>query len=163
MKTFHELLESNSACKEGAEFAASHATAEEAWAACEEKHRLFACWCVRSTPSGGGKTTWYLLTDERSRHAIVVAERFAAGEATHDELAAARDAALAAARDAAWSAAGSAARAARDAAGSAARASAGAAAWSAAWSAARAAARAAQAQALRDIYGFPFAALLADD
>jgi hypothetical protein len=79
--------------------------------------RLFACWCVRQV--------WHLLTDERSKNAVEMAEKFANGEATEDELNAAWDAA----RDAAWAAA-------RDAAGDAAWAAARDAAWAAAWAAA---------------------------
>ena len=86
--------------------------------------RLYAVWCARQVQ--------HLMTDPRSIAALDVAERHATGEATDDELMAARDAA----RDAAWDAAGDAARA---AAGDAA----GAAAWDAAWAAARAAAGAA--------------------
>ncbi len=54
--------------------------------------RLFACWCARQV--------WDLLTDERSKEAVVVTERFANGDATEEELSAAR----AAAQDAAWAA-----------------------------------------------------------
>jgi hypothetical protein len=67
----------------------------------------------------------HLMTDQRSLDALDVAERYARGEATDAELAAA----LSAARDAAWDA-----RDARAAALSAARA-ARAAAWDAAWDA----------------------------
>ena len=86
--------------------------------------RLFACWSVRQV--------WYLLTDERSRNAVDVAERFAHGEATSKELAATRDAAWAAASDAASDAAWDAAR---DSAWDAARAAASDAAWDAAMAA----------------------------
>ena len=72
--------------------------------------RLFACWCVRQV--------WHLLADERSRNTVEVAQRFAVGDATEQELVAAREAALAAARDAAREAAR---EAARDAAWAAAR------------------------------------------
>jgi hypothetical protein len=102
------------------------------WLACrtlpDNILRKFACRCVREI--------WHLLTDERSRNAIEVAERHADGLASDEELAAARDAA----RDAAWAAARAAASA---AAWSAAWAEVSDAASAAVWSAARAAARAA--------------------
>lgn len=66
--------------------------------------RLFAVWCARQVQ--------HLMTDPRSKQALDVAEQHAKGDATDEELAAARDAAWAAARDAAWNAAGAAARAA---------------------------------------------------
>ena len=72
--------------------------------------RLFAVWCARQVQ--------HLLTDKRSLDALDVAERYANGQATQDELNAAWDAAWAA-----WSAA----RAAQSAAWWAA--------WAAAWSA----------------------------
>ncbi len=82
--------------------------------------RRFACWSVRQV--------WQLLTDERSRNAVEVAERYVDGKASDEELAAARSAARSA-ESAAWSAES--------------------AAWSAE-SAARSAARSAQAQWLRE-------------
>jgi hypothetical protein len=92
--------------------------------------RLFAVWCARET---------YALCeddapiDQRSIEAVDVAERYANGEATDDELSAARSAALSAAESAARSAV-------RSAAWSAARSAAWSAALSAAWSAALSAA-----------------------
>jgi hypothetical protein len=114
--------------------------------------RHFACDCADDV--------CHLMTDERSKNAIHVARKHADGLATHEELAAAGDAAWAAAlaaaraaagdaagdaaRAAAWAAAGAAAgdaalaaalAAARAAAGDAAGAAAGDAAWAAAWDA----------------------------
>ncbi len=115
------------------------------WADASSMLRLWACWCVRQV--------WHLLTDERSREAVRVAERYARNEASNEELTAARaaaraaagDAARAAAWDAVWAAAGVAARdAVWAAARAAARAAAGDAVWAAAGVAARAAARDAQ-------------------
>lgn len=57
------------------------------------KYRLLACRFVRETPIGDGKTVWDLLTDERARNAVIVAERHAAGEATDIELSDAANAA----------------------------------------------------------------------
>ena len=106
----------------------------------DREWRLFAAWCARQV-----LTT---KSDPRSRAAVDFAERFAAGEASAEELSAAESAAWSAAESAesaarsaaesaAWSAAESAARSAWSAAESAA--------WSAAESAAWFAARSAQA------------------
>ena len=70
----------------------------------EKCMRLFAVWSARQVQ--------HLMTDPRSIAALDIAERFANGEATNEELLAARDAACAAAwaatwdaeRDAAWAA-----------------------------------------------------------
>ena len=104
----------------------------------ERTLRLFAVWCVRETPLADGRKVCDLLTDERSKNALVVAEKYATGNATNQELAAALAAARDAARDAAWAAAWDAARdaalaAARYAAWAAARDAARDAAWAAAW------------------------------
>ena len=84
--------------------------------------RLFAVGCARKVQ--------HLMKDQRSIDAINVAERYANGNATEDELAAARKVA--------WAAAGKAARAAARAA-----------AWGAAWGAAEAAADASAWEAAR--------------
>jgi hypothetical protein len=68
--------------------------------------RHYAVWCARQVQ--------HLMTDPRSLAALDVAERYADGLATDEELSAAWDAAWAAARTAAWTAA-----------------------WAAAWAAAR--------------------------
>ena len=111
------------ACQEGREFARKYNTMAEVWDACQrpdwmlwmlsaieapvndKTERLFAVWCARNTPMRDGRTTGALLTDPRSIAALEVAERFAHGNATAEELAAARAAA--------WDAAGDAARAAQ--------------------------------------------------
>ena len=147
----------------------------------DRERRLIACRCVRETPLADGRKVWDLLTDERSRHVVVVAERYAAGEATDEELADASSAAADAAA-ATWDAARAvpalnaalkrwAADAAATAAARVARADAPVAAYAAASSAAfavrlsaaaasrdaaDAAARAAQADIVRAIAGNPF-------
>lgn len=96
------------ACLEGVDFACKYQTMKEVWDNCpkvswmlwianklqlqldQKAIRLFACWCVRNTPISDSQTVWDLLTDERSRNAVIVAERFANGEATIDELRQAR-------------------------------------------------------------------------
>jgi hypothetical protein len=98
--------------------------------------RLFAVWCARQVQ--------HLMKDQRSIDALDLAERFAHGLATEEELSAAREAARAArATMAAWGSAEAAEAAVRDAAGAA---------WAAAmaaWGSAEAAAEAAEA-AVRD-------------
>jgi len=112
----------------------------------DREWRLFAVWCARKVQN--------LMQDERSVAALDVAERFANGNATQEELTAARGAAVAAAgaaRGAAEAAARAAWAAARGAACSAAEAAARGAAWAAAWAAVGAAAEAEQEAELRRI------------
>ena len=99
-----------------------------------------ALWCLRAEPQHASiwrmyavrcaRRVQHLLTDERSLHALNVAERHARGLATDEELDVARDATLVAARATAWDAA-------RDAARDAVWVAAGDVAWDAAWVGAR--------------------------
>jgi hypothetical protein len=103
----------------------------------DREWRLFAVWCARQVQ--------HLMSDHRSIEALDVAERYANGAATDDELMAAEAAAGAAAGATAWAAAGAAAGAtAWDAVCAAAWAAAGAAVWAAVWAAAGATAWAAR-------------------
>jgi hypothetical protein len=126
-----EFCDRNRACKNGREWAITNCSdIADAWqklpagwliwvatregVLTDKELRLFAVFCVRQVE--------HLLADQRSRDVILVAERFANGEATTAELAAARAASQAAANAAvaAWAAsqaaAWDAAVAARDAA-----------------------------------------------
>ena len=108
----------------------------------DKEWRLYAVWCARQVQ--------HLVTDPRSITALDVAERFANGEATQAELAAAGEAA----GEAAWAAAWAPARdAAWGAAGVAAWGAAGAAARGAAWVAAGDAARGAQSKRFLEVVG----------
>ena len=113
------------ACHDGQEFARQFNSMAEVWEAspridwlqwmldrtivkpAESEFRLFAVWCIHNTPITGNRTVWDLLTDPRSKLAVVAAEKYAKGQITDDEL----DAAGAAAGDAAGDAARDAARA----------------------------------------------------
>ena len=136
--TTKDFYESHYACPENRLLALRYETMAEVWDACPRADwliwmlertshklnpkmlRLFACWCVRETPLSDGRKVWDLLTDERSRNAVIVAERFAKGEATEAERFAAAEGAWDAAEDfAVGSAASSAAESASDAAWSA--------------------------------------------
>ena len=106
--TIEEFCDKHSACADGKEWALScgAASMHELWRRkdlnpewrlwiatqpgvfSEKELRLFGCWCVRQI--------WPLLTDGRSRKAVDVAELFADGKATREELCAAGAAARAA-------------------------------------------------------------------
>ena len=173
--TPEQFCDATMACSDGREFALKYQSMSEVWANCpkvdwllwitdktgrpdDRTLRLFAVWCARNTPLADGRKTGNLITDPRSLAALDVAERFANGTASRDELAAARDAA----RDAAWYAwaAWAAARAAARDAARAAWAAAGDAmrdaARDAAWYAAGYAANEAQATQFRAMVKNPF-------
>jgi len=163
MKTIQEFCDKHNACREGREWALTHCkdmnevwqTARPEWlmwvatregVLTENELRRFAVWSARQVQ--------HLMIDERSINALDIAERYADGAATDEELASARAVATAAAYAAAAYAATAAAYAARAAATAAARAAARAAraaATAAAYAAtAQDAAESAQAQWLRD-------------
>lgn len=124
--TIEEFCDKHSACDDGRVWALANCTSmRDAWGKLKpewliwvatrpgvltnKELRLFAVHCARSVE--------HLMTDQRSKYAIAVAERHANGEASDAELAAARAAARAAAWDTAWATAWAAAWAtARDAA-----------------------------------------------
>jgi hypothetical protein len=195
--TVEQLMEIDPApCDEAIEWLAENGITElaDAWDRChradwmlwlcgtlfllsDRERRLIACRCVRETPIIDGRKVWDLLTDKRSRHAVEIAERYVAGDATDEELSAAAWAASNAAWNTSDVAADAAAAAAAAAAVDAVQASAAGSAMSAAWAAAHAvaaayaatttaayattaaataAARAAQADIIREIAGNPF-------
>src|SRR5271157_1500296 len=101
-KDIKGFCEKFGACSEGVEWALANcknmrdvwATAKPEWmiwiatregVLTEKQLRLFAVWCCRQI--------WHLMTDERSRNAVDVVEKYANGEATEEELSAASDAA----------------------------------------------------------------------
>ena len=167
MKT-KEFLKQHSACTRGAKWAlAIGDDMADVWDALIEQEKLgwllwtatrpgvfpesvlrkLACRFVRETPLADGRKVWDLLTDERSRIAVEVAEAYADGKATDGELQAAEAAAYAAARATAYAAA--------RAACATAYAAAEAAADDAAYDAAYVAAKAAQVQMIAEL-GNPF-------
>lgn len=115
MKTIEDFCRIHNACSGGRTWAiANCSNMQEAWEKApypvwvlwiatrrgvltDRELRLFAVWCARRVQ--------HLLTDPRSINAIDVAERYANGEATDEELAAALAAASAAVWDANWGAA----------------------------------------------------------
>ena len=92
--TLIEILDSNGLADA---LWALRAVPDEQAAERDKLARLFACWCVRQI--------WHQLTDDRSRTAVEVAERYAVGDATRDALNAAAAAADAAAYSSAYRAA----------------------------------------------------------
>ena len=152
MKTIKDFITKHDACRNGREWASAHCkdmnevwqTAKPEWMVwiatregvlTDVELRRFAVWSARQMQ--------HLMTDERSLNALDVAERYADGDATDEELVAAYAAAYAAAHATADAAAHAAYAATYAAARTAAYAATYAAARTAAYAAARAAADAA--------------------
>ena len=158
MTEFQNLLEDIQACQEARNWVADRSLVD-AWKTCERPD-----WLLFFADKSGAITEkeWRLLacafartalkytTDPQPLKTIEVAERFARGEASVEELGAAYRAAMSAAYSAAYSAASStASSAAMSAASSAAMSAASSAAYSAASSAASSAARRGQCEIIR--------------
>jgi len=123
-KQFIAWLKSKNACADAVAWAGETGGLAKCWRRCANpswmlwalerlglldarRTQLFSCWCVRHMPLADGRVVWDLLTDQRSRAAVEVAERYAVGDATADDLYAARaaaEAAALAAEAAAWAA-----------------------------------------------------------
>jgi hypothetical protein len=103
MMTIEQFCEKHGACEPGQTWALANCrTMQEAWGTApdpewvvwiatrrgvltERELRLFICFCARQN--------WHRLTDPRSRNVVDVAERYANGQASQEELvAAAREA-----------------------------------------------------------------------
>jgi hypothetical protein len=129
-KNLLNFLTKHQACEEGMLWIkeANIQTFEESWAKCQRSDWmlwllgqlgycnkkqlvLYACWCTRNTLLQDGRKTWDLLTDERSRKAVEIAELFVEEKATKEEL----EVAAWSAESAAWSAEAAARSAARSA------------------------------------------------
>lgn len=93
--TIEEFCEIHDACEEGRDWAIANCkTMAECWkklppeflvwtATCpgvmsDKEQRMFAAFCCREV--------WHLLIDKRSRNAVEVAERFANGQASKEEM-----------------------------------------------------------------------------
>ena len=123
--TIQEFCDKHGACEDGKQWAMDNCkTMQDVWdkarpewllwvatregVLTEKEQRLFACWCVRRV--------WHLLGDERSKKSVEVAELYAHGKTTKEDLAIARDVASAATSAGAMDAAMDAVRDARAAA-----------------------------------------------
>lgn len=108
---FETLLNELNACKEAKEWCKGKSL-QQAWN--ESRRSDWMLWLVNNTKTDAtdkelrliavkcARQVQHLMKDQRSINALDVAEKFATGEATQDELGAASAAASAAANAAAW-------------------------------------------------------------